>query len=88
MNEYDICRQPIATTPEGNRITYQGLQRIFCEILYGCGMIYYPLSALRDTYAMRLLTTKITMKWMKTPGIFTEQEWLHSKALPRSIMLN
>ena len=55
MNEYDISHEPIATTPEGNRITYQGLQRIFCDILYDCDMIYYPLSALRDTYAMRLL---------------------------------
>lgn len=62
MNEYDISRQPIATTPEGNRITYQGLQRIFCEILYECGMIYYPLSALRDTYAMRLLAGGITFQ--------------------------
>lgn len=56
MNEYDISRQPIATTPEGNLITYYDLQRFFCEILYECGIIYYPLSALRDTHAMRLLT--------------------------------
>lgn len=55
MNEYDISRQPIATTPEGNLITYYDLQRFFCEILYECGIIYYPLSALRDTHAMRLL---------------------------------
>ena len=62
MNEYDISHQPIATTLEGNRITYQGLQRILCEILYECGMIYYPLSALRDTYAMRLLTGGISLQ--------------------------
>lgn len=56
MNACDISHQPIASTVKGKPITFHGLQRIFCEILNGCGMPYYPLSALRDSYAVRALT--------------------------------
>lgn len=64
MNSNDISHQYIATTPEENRITYQDLQRIFCEILNSCGMTYYPLSALRDTYVLRALAGGIKPQYL------------------------